>query len=395
MTTQVKESDSSSNLSLIPPFLKIFLALDYRLLTSPFRRSSGARTYYRDVSYAVLRTILSDLTCAQTQRLTPSTSALYNHTARALQHEPDTVDLGADTRVHWIGPRTARYVLLFFHGGGYIGSASPGHWRYQFALRDALAARGHDVAVLSLAYTLAPRATYPAQLAQAVAALRYLLETEGRAPETVLLAGDSAGGNLVCALLMHLARPHPMAERVPVLELGEGRRLRGAVLISPWVEFGTTTASFRKNRERDYITVRALHRASSTFVGMGGKFDLYSHPSEADEEAWRDVAGKVGDILIWGGGGEILIDGIRNFAEIVKKGFAMAEGSSLGKEVDPGSKETGAQPEDRHGEGGKERLKFVETPEMAHEEMIIDRTLRIKGRGQGEIEIENWISSVL
>lgn len=279
-------------------------------------------------------------------------------------------------------------MLLYFHGGGYIGAATPAHWKFQFALQRALAAEKRlDLAILSLSYSLAPSAAYPTQLRQAAAALRYLLETEARDPETVLLGGDSAGGNLACALMLHLARPHAEVAR---LELGEGRRLRGAMLISPWVDFGTVAGSFERNETRDYITVKALKHATSMFVGMGGKLDVYCHPSEADEEAWKDVAAKVGEILVWGGGGEVLIDGIRTFAGVVRRGFEMADELILDKEL-----EGSAQSGDAKIEQDKRRVKFVETPEMAHEEMIIDRVLRIKEKGLGEIALENWISSVL
>ena len=385
------------------------LALDFRLVYSPFRGKSGARTYRRDVSYATLRALLSGLSALQGQKISPSTSAVYERVAQSRHQKPDTVDLGAGAQGHWIGRRNAKYVLLYFHGGGYIAAASPGHLKFQFDLQRALS-RGrnndnndnndddvpaHDFAILSLSYTLAPQATYPTQLAQAVSALRYLVVTEGRAPETVLLGGDSAGGNLACALMLHLARPHPEAQVVEPLALGEGKRLRGVVLISPWVDFATTDPSFERNGQKDYLTMTALNRASSTFVGLGGKRDIYCHPSEAGEEAWRDVAGKVGEILVWGGGGEVLIDGIRKFAGIVKNGFEMADGTSLDKETGPVSKEMEAPAEGGNAgdERPAERVKFVETPEMAHEEMIIDRVLRIKAKEQGEVEIENWLSS--
>ncbi|KAL9062626.1 MAG: hypothetical protein Q9157_008757, partial [Trypethelium eluteriae] len=168
MATQKKESDDVSILGLLPVFLKITLALDYRLLISPFRGTkSKARTYRRDVSYATLRSILSNLSALQGQRLTPSTTQIYERIARARNTTPTSIDLGAGASAHWIGPRSAKHVLLYFHGGGYIAAASPGHMKYQFDLQRALSRSDCDVAILSLSYTLAPGATYPTQLAQA------------------------------------------------------------------------------------------------------------------------------------------------------------------------------------------------------------------------------------
>lgn len=54
---------------------------------------------------------------------------------------------------------------------------------------------------------LAPEYKYPSQLIEAVAGYQYLVNTLGIDESKILLAGDSAGGNLSTALLLHLARP--------------------------------------------------------------------------------------------------------------------------------------------------------------------------------------------
>ena len=47
-----------------------------------------------------------------------------------------------------------------------------------------------------LAYTLAPHATYPTQLREAVALLSTLISEKHIPPANISLGGDSAGGNL-------------------------------------------------------------------------------------------------------------------------------------------------------------------------------------------------------
>lgn len=63
--------------------------------------------------------------------------------------------------------------------------ATKGHWEYQHKLREQMIESGGDLSVLSLSYTLTPNAIYPTQLRQAVSALQYLVQTEGRDPTTV------------------------------------------------------------------------------------------------------------------------------------------------------------------------------------------------------------------
>lgn len=287
-------------------------------------------------------------------------------------------------------------------GGGYINAATLGHMAFQFSLQKNMVERGHSFAILSLNYTLAPHALYPEQLWQAVSALSYLLEK--RDPSTaslsyslvlqnmlislqILLGGDSAGGNLVAALLLHLARPHPL---VPAIDLTQ--TLHGAMLISPWVSFDTTYSSYTRNADTDYLCTRAINRASHAFIGRGQKHDEYSQPIVADASWWKDVASRVVDrVMIWSGGGEILLDGIHHFAETVGDGFAQPE-TEFEKYESHNSAYAAASAECTP--RGRERVTLIETPKCAHEEMIIDLLVRIrekKRRGLAAREIEAWL----
>lgn len=87
--------------------------------------------------------------------------------------------------------------LLYLHGGGFVAGS----------LDDAdttarqLATRA-GVAVLSLAYSLAPRHPFPAAPEDAYAALRWLTANaaaQGLDPQRLAVAGDDAGGNIAAA----------------------------------------------------------------------------------------------------------------------------------------------------------------------------------------------------
>ncbi|KAL8794251.1 MAG: hypothetical protein Q9195_003205 [Heterodermia aff. obscurata] len=73
--------------------------------------------------------------------------------------------------------------------GGYTLAADTGH--LEFASTIISSTTTAPLAILFPAYDLAPYATYPHQLAQAVESLAFLLQH--RRPENVILAGDSAG----------------------------------------------------------------------------------------------------------------------------------------------------------------------------------------------------------
>lgn len=220
-------------------------------------------------------------------------------------------------------------MLTNLSGGGYILPATPGHMKYQFALQKYLRDQGIDISIFSLSYHLAPQGVYPAQIKQALAALRHVIEKDGRDPSTILIGGDSAGGNLCSALLLHLGKPHP---DVSPKEGGVASPfrlkapLKAALLISPFISFETQSPSFQQNRTSDYLTIEALNRASNAYIGHGKEHDEYSEPIKASIEHWTDVANHaVEKIMIWGGGGEILIDGINVFGGRIIDGFSKAD----------------------------------------------------------------------
>lgn len=89
-------------------------------------------------------------------------------------------------------------ILLYFHGGGWI-MGSPNTCR----LLTIELAKGTKMRVLSVDYRLAPEHPYPAALEDCVAVYKWLL-SDGIKPENIIIAGDSAGGNLTLATLIKL-----------------------------------------------------------------------------------------------------------------------------------------------------------------------------------------------
>ena len=119
-----------------------------------------------------------------------------------------------------------KYIILYFHGGGY----STGSCVYGRTLTSKLAATT-SMDVLGFDYRLAPENPYPAALEDALKVWDYLMLL-GYGARDVILAGDSAGGNLALAL---------------TLKLKDSKRLlpRGLVLMSPWTDLTSSGESFK------------------------------------------------------------------------------------------------------------------------------------------------------
>lgn len=131
----------------------------------------------------------------------------------------------------WVSVNRAhmkKYVILYCHGGGY----STGSSLYARTLTTKLAA-STSMDVLCFDYRLAPENPYPAALQDAMKAWDYLMLL-GYGARDVIIAGDSAGGNMALSL---------------VLKLKEEERLlpRGLVLMSPWTDL---TSSGKTHQSR-------------------------------------------------------------------------------------------------------------------------------------------------
>lgn len=131
-------------------------------------------------------------------------------------------------------PHMRKYMILYCHGGGY----STGSTKYARTITSKLA-MSTSMDVLAFDYRLAPEAPYPAALEDAMKAWNYLMLL-GYGARDIVIAGDSAGGNLALALVLKLKQ--------------ENRLLpRGLVLMSPWTDLTCCGQSFLKRAELDPV----------------------------------------------------------------------------------------------------------------------------------------------
>ncbi|EAW12864.1 alpha/beta hydrolase [Aspergillus clavatus NRRL 1] len=135
-----------------------------------------------------------------------------------------------------IHPRDADLVLFHCHGGGYVSfHPSAGAPEHLF-LAELLQRNGVTTAIFSLDYTLAPRATFPTQRDEAIAAYDWINKELGVAASKIVVAGDSAGGHLITSLLLGL---HERRTAHPA-EAQYHDKPAGAILISPWLNLHTS-----------------------------------------------------------------------------------------------------------------------------------------------------------
>jgi acetyl esterase/lipase len=174
-------------------------------------------------------------------------------------------------------------VILYIHGGGYVvGSANTGTF-----LATALARRVGSPAV-SVEYRLAPESPFPAAVDDSYAAYRALLDG-GTAASDVVLAGDSAGGGLVLAVLLSARR-----DGVPLPA--------GAAVFSPWTDLSLSGASMDKRGDLDPIFDRdQMQWYADQYLAGHDPLDELVSP------AFADLTG-LPPLLIQVGSYEVLLD---------------------------------------------------------------------------------------
>lgn len=185
-----------------------------------------------------------------------------------------------DREAEWVSVTRAhmkKYVILYCHGGGY----STGSRLYARTLTTKLA-ETTSMDVLAFDYRLAPEHPYPAACEDAMKAWDYLMLL-GYGARDVIVAGDSAGGNLALSL---------------VLKLKKEQRLlpRGLVLLSPWTDL---TASGKTHTTRALVDpvldADYLRKMTENYAAGRELTDPFISPLFGDFEGFPPTYIQVGD----------------------------------------------------------------------------------------------------
>lgn len=112
------------------------------------------------------------------------------------------------------GARVTDGLLVWAHGGGWIGGSAMG-----FERTAAQLAVHSGTRTLSIDYSLAPENPFPRSLHEVRAVMDWVRTAQasdllGHDPARVVVGGDSAGGNLIAAAARTAAGPLPLAGQV-------------------------------------------------------------------------------------------------------------------------------------------------------------------------------------
>ena len=131
--------------------------------------------------------------------------------------------------------------VLYFHGGGYVSGSPPDRY-LPLAAAVALAANAR---VHVVDYRLAPETPFPGAFDDCLRAYHFLVTRSGADMETVVLLGDSAGGNLAVAVTA-AARDQglPLPARIAVL--------------SPFADLTLSGASIEERKHLDPLVTREM-----------------------------------------------------------------------------------------------------------------------------------------
>jgi acetyl esterase/lipase len=183
-------------------------------------------------------------------------------------------------------------VLLYFHGGSFIYGSVATH--RELIAREALASGARAFAP---EYRLAPEHPFPAAVEDALAVYRGLLG-EGIAPGRIVLAGDSAGGNLA---LVTLLKAREAGLPLPA----------GAVLACPWVDLGARGGSMRTSARFDWAEPEDFDRWRATYLAGKDPKEPSASPTFADLRG-------LPPLLVQVGGAEMIFDQVAAFVERAK-----------------------------------------------------------------------------
>ena len=128
-------------------------------------------------------------------------------------------------------------VIVYFHGGGWVLGSLDTHDGTCRRLAD-----GADAVVVSVDYRMGPEERFPAAVDDSYAALQWVAANAaelGADPDRLVVAGDSAGGNLA-AVMTQLAR-------------GGGPAIRFQLLVYPVTDHEFTSVSMEENAEGYYL----------------------------------------------------------------------------------------------------------------------------------------------
>lgn len=225
--------------------------------------------------------------------------------AAALEAASNDPVVVADDRLRWV---------LHHHGGGYVSgtlfaSQSAG-LHYAVHAKHRL-----ELVVVMPEYALAPELRFPNAVLDGITAFEWHARLPDVSPSDIVLAGESAGGGLVAAMLLALrdgldSHLDDMLGRSPLAQkAGEAHRPAGAVLMSPMLDVRHDAEYCEDRANLDVITSSVVRSTSRAYVpdASVAATNVLASPMLADLH-------DMGPLLLTAGGAEIFHPSVEEFA---------------------------------------------------------------------------------
>ncbi|WFD35163.1 hypothetical protein MCUN1_002013 [Malassezia cuniculi] len=133
--------------------------------------------------------------------------------------------------------------LLYIHGGGFASGSIALYTEPLLALLGHIRRQsGMPVECIAVDYTKTPAGRYPTSLLECLRAYAHMVKVEKIDPASIVICGDSAGGNLVMSILLCLSG-QCTDQRVEEQNWGDLPMPARAVLISPWLDLRPSKAA--------------------------------------------------------------------------------------------------------------------------------------------------------
>lgn len=200
-----------------------------------------------------------------------------------------------------------RRLIIHFHGSAYVMFGSRPGETGDVGINELSKRSGWPALAIQYRLSRDKTTTFPAALQDGITAYVYALEVLKIPASQIAFAGDSAGGNLVLALLRYINEErNPAALPLP----------RCAILSSPWVDLRVNAIDEvprNRNYHSDYVKYNFLAWGREAFTPEEWESN---HP-------WITFLGNETQlgipVLVNTGTSEVLYDGIMQFAENLRQ----------------------------------------------------------------------------
>lgn len=192
--------------------------------------------------------------------------------------------------------------IYYVHGSGYALCSPRTHRRL-----TAWLSRLTGLPVFCVDYRLAPKYRFPTAADDVRAGWDYLRTERGYHPESMVIAGDSAGGHLTVDMLLQPGVPHPAAMALfsPLVDLTFGlARAREALRDDPAIRasdaarlIGLYCAGTDPRHQRLTLDVAGGRRMPPTLIQAGGAEMLQADARTLDADI--RAAGGTSELQVW------------------------------------------------------------------------------------------------